>query len=285
MGCFDMVESIYGNTPDILSQLIRTMLIAKPGHKFIVADFSAIEARVLAWLAGEQWRMEAFKNGEDIYCASASQMFGVPVVKHGINGELRQKGKVAELACGYGGAAGALISMRKLKPELLAENVNAWFADREQSYMIRSMDYGNGRVARALLSDRYRRIDNMEIASAVLPLFAGQADMQVMSCEVTSNRMYLKIVNKRLEMDVVPGDTVQGGVIISNSEVGLNQPEQDGILNYLIQGGDLSQYGLSNAITRASQNVESYDRATALEGIGWQVATMPIQQWKEINSK
>ena len=99
MGCFDMVESIYGNTPDILSQLIRTMLIAKPGHKFIVADFSAIEARVLAWLAGEEWRMEAFKNGEDIYCASASQMFGVPVVKHGINGELRQKGKVAELAC------------------------------------------------------------------------------------------------------------------------------------------------------------------------------------------
>lgn len=79
--------------------------------------------------------------------------------------------------------------------------------------MIRSMDYGNGRMARALLSDRYRRIDNMEIASAVLPLFAGQADMQVMSCEVTEDRMYLKIVNRRLEMDVVPGDTVQGGVI------------------------------------------------------------------------
>ena len=99
MGCYDMIESIYGNTPDILSQLIRTMLIAKPGHKFIVADFSAIEARVLAWLAGEQWRMDAFKNGEDIYCASASHMFGVPVVKHGVNGELRQRGKVAELAC------------------------------------------------------------------------------------------------------------------------------------------------------------------------------------------
>ena len=99
MGCFDMVESIYGNTPDILSQLIRTMLIARPGHKFIVADFSAIEARVLAWLAGEQWRMDAFKNGDDIYCASASHMFGVPVVKHGVNGELRQRGKVAELAC------------------------------------------------------------------------------------------------------------------------------------------------------------------------------------------
>ena len=114
MGCFDMVESIYGNTPDILSQLCRTMLIPKEGSRFIVADFSAIEARVLAWLAGEQWRLEAFKNGADIYCASASQMFGVPVVKHGINGELRQKGKVAELACGYQGGAGALISMGAL---------------------------------------------------------------------------------------------------------------------------------------------------------------------------
>lgn len=99
MGCFDMVESIYGNTPDVLSQLIRTMLIPKEGHEFIVADFSAIEARVLAWLSGEQWRIDAFNKGEDIYCASASHMFGVPVVKHGINGELRQRGKVAELAC------------------------------------------------------------------------------------------------------------------------------------------------------------------------------------------
>ena len=114
MGCFDMVESIYGNTPDILSQLCRTMLIPKEGCRFIVADFSAIEARVLAWLAGEQWRLDAFRNGEDIYCASASQMFGVPVVKHGINGELRQKGKVAELACGYQGGPGALVSMGAL---------------------------------------------------------------------------------------------------------------------------------------------------------------------------
>ena len=133
MGCFDMVESIYGNTPDILSQLIRTMLIAKPGNKFIVADFSAIEARVLAWLAGEEWRMEAFKNGEDIYCASASQMFGVPVVKHGINGELRQKGKVAELACGYGGAAGALISMGALDMGLSEEELPNLIADWRSS--------------------------------------------------------------------------------------------------------------------------------------------------------
>ena len=115
MGEFELLESIYGNAPDILSQLIRTMLVPKEGHEFIVADFSAIEARVLAWLAGEQWRLEAFRNGEDIYCASASQMFGVPVVKHGVNGELRQKGKVAELACGYQGGSGALISMGALE--------------------------------------------------------------------------------------------------------------------------------------------------------------------------
>ena len=277
--------------------------------------------------------------------------------------------------------------MKKQKPELLAENVNAWFGDRDQSYMIRSMDYGFGRVARALLSDRYRRIDNLEIASAVLPLFAGQEGMEVMSCEVTENRLYLKIVNHRLEMACV-GDRVQAGVLISNSEVGLgavsvqplvytlactngmvvsslgerkthvgraakamedsfflysdetkeaedkafmlklrdttlaaieearfaqivgkleesnnaritgrvqdvieltgkafdlNQPEQDSIINYLIQGGNLSLYGLSNAITRASQDVESYDRATTLEGIGWQVATMEPTQWREIN--
>lgn len=130
MGCFDMVESIYGNTPDILSQLIRTMLIAKPGCIFTIADFSAIEARVLAWLAGETWRLDAFERGEDIYCASASQMFGVPVVKHGVNGELRQKGKVAELACGYGGAAGALISMGALdmglKESELPDIIESW---------------------------------------------------------------------------------------------------------------------------------------------------------------
>lgn len=130
MGCFDMIETLYGNTPDILSQLIRTMLIPKKGCEFIVADFSAIEARVLAWLAREQWRLDAFERGEDIYCASASQMFGVPVVKHGINGELRQKGKVAELACGYGGSAGALISMGALdmglKEDELPDIISSW---------------------------------------------------------------------------------------------------------------------------------------------------------------
>ena len=279
--------------------------------------------------------------------------------------------------------------MRAEKPELLAENVNAWFGDRDQSYMIRSMDYGSGRVARALLSDRYRRIDNLEVATAVLPLFAGREEMEVVSANVSDQRLYIKILNRRLEMEVVPGDYVQAGVVISNSEVGLgavsvqplvyrlvcsnglcvndlgerrahvgrsaktledsftiytdetleaedkafmlklrdttmaaieearfaqivgrlqettqakitgrvqdvieltgkafdlNQGEQDSILNYLIAGGDLSLYGLTNAITRASQDVDSYDRATALEGIGWQVATMPAAQWKEINA-
>lgn len=133
MGCFDMLEVIYGNTPDILSQLLRTMLIAKPGHQFIVADFSAIEARVLAWLAGEQWRIEAFNRGDDIYCASASQMFGVPVVKHGVNGELRQKGKVAELACGYGGASGALISMGALDMGLTEDELPGLIDDWRNS--------------------------------------------------------------------------------------------------------------------------------------------------------
>ena len=278
--------------------------------------------------------------------------------------------------------------MQSRKPELLAQNVNAWFGDRENSYMIRTMDYGAGRMARALLSDRYRRIDNMEIASAVLPLFAGSDQYEVVSSEVTENRLYLKIVNRRLEMAVVPGDIVQAGVMSSNSEVGLgsvsvqplvyrlvctngmvvndmgerknhvgraakavddsfhiysdetmeaedkafllklrdvtmaaieesrfaqvvgrlkeaagipitgkvtevveltaraygiNSDEQDSVLQHLIAGGDLSQYGLSNAITRASQDVESYDRATTLEGIGWQVAAMPAAQWKELN--
>lgn len=107
-GLYDEVEMFYEDVPDTLSQLIRTAFVPRPGYKFIVADFSAIEARVIAWLASEQWRMDAFANGEDIYCASASKMFGVPVVKHGENGHLRQKGKVAELACGYGGSVGAM---------------------------------------------------------------------------------------------------------------------------------------------------------------------------------
>lgn len=279
--------------------------------------------------------------------------------------------------------------MKTQKPELLSQNVNSWLASRDQSFMVRSMDYGAGRVARAFLSDRYRRIDNLEVATAVLPLFAGREEMEVISANVSDQKLFIKVLNKRLEMEVVPGDIVQAGVVISNSEVGLgavsvqplvyrlicsnglcvndfgerkahvgraakgldenyavytdetleaedrafllrlrditkaaleearfaqvvgrlkettqakitgrvqnvieltgkafdlNQGEQDSILNYLIAGGDLSLYGLTNAITRASQDIASYDRATALESIGWQVATMPSVQWKEINA-
>ena len=246
----------------------------------------------------------------------------------------------------------------------------------------------NPSVARALLSDRYRRIDNMEIATYVLPLFAGQSDMEVISSAVTESRLFIKVVNRRLEQEVKPGDVVQAGVVISNSEVGLgavsvqpliyrlvcsngliagdvgerrthigraveaadekyniysdetreaedkllllklrdatkaaleeskfamivdklrdsteakitghvpdvveltskayglNQGEQESILDYLIAGGDLSLYGLSNAVTRASQDIESYDRATTLENIGWQVVNMSPSQWREIN--
>ncbi len=110
-GEFDAVKERYDNIPDVLSQLIRTAFIPSEGKKFVVADFSAIEARVLSWLADEKWRIDAFANGEDIYCASASKMFGVPVEKNGVNSHLRQKGKIAELACGYGGSIGAIKAM------------------------------------------------------------------------------------------------------------------------------------------------------------------------------
>ena len=104
----DSLELCFKSVPDVLSQLIRTALVAKDGHTFLVADYAAIEARVIAYLAGEKWRMDVFAKGGDIYCSSASQMFKVPVEKHGVNGHLRQKGKIAELACGYGGGVGAL---------------------------------------------------------------------------------------------------------------------------------------------------------------------------------
>lgn len=280
--------------------------------------------------------------------------------------------------------------MAEKKPFLLAENVNAWLADKDQSYMVRSYDQGeNGMLARAFLSDRYRRLDNLDVAEATLPLFAVKEGFEIVSAAVTERKFYLKVVNHRLEMDVVPGDIVQAGVVISNSEVGLgsvsvqplvyrlvctngmtvndygerrthvgraaramedsfhiysdeamiaedkafmlklrdvtmaaieetrfamvvgklresvgvpitgrvqdvveltgktfgiNQDEQDSILKYLIEGGDLSKYGLSNAVTRASQDIESYDRATEFENLGWTIATMPQEQWKALNT-
>lgn len=120
---FEDLDLLFDSTPGVLSELIRTAFVPKPGCRFIVADFSAIEARVLAWFAGEQWRLDTFEQGGDIYCASASKMFGVPVVKHGENGHLRQKGKIAELALGYGGAVGALTSMGALEMGLQEEEL------------------------------------------------------------------------------------------------------------------------------------------------------------------
>ncbi|MCG1024520.1 DNA polymerase [Dehalobacter sp.] len=129
-GNFAALELLYDSIPEVLSELIRTAFIPKPGCKFIVADFSAIEARVIAWLAGENWRQGVFESGGDIYCASASQMFRVPVEKHGVNSHLRQKGKIAELALGYGGSVGALKAMGALEMGLeedeLQPLVSAW---------------------------------------------------------------------------------------------------------------------------------------------------------------
>ena len=129
-GDFDALAMLYEDIPDTLSQLIRTAFVPQDGRKFIVADFSAIEARVIAWIAGERWRLRVFEGGGDIYCASASQMFHVPVEKHGVNGHLRQKGKIAELALGYGGSVGALKSMGALEMGIAEEElqplVSAW---------------------------------------------------------------------------------------------------------------------------------------------------------------
>ena len=267
-------------------------------------------------------------------------------------------------------------------PELLTENVNAWLGRSGKRHMVRTLDS----TARAFLSDRYRRIDNYEIAQSVLPLVGEMDGANVESCEVTENRMYLKVVNPHLEAEVVKGDVVQAGIVISNSEVGLgsvsvmplvyrlvcsngmiindagqrkyhvgrqndsdwelfsdetlalddrafmakladivrtavdaakfavivnrlreaaeakitarsiptvveltaksygfNQTEQDDILQHLISGGDLTLWGLGNAVTRTASDVDSYDRATALESAGWQVTAMEPRLWRELN--
>ena len=158
-GDYDTLQLLYDDIPDTLSQLIRTAFVPRPGYKFIVSDFSAIEARVLAYLAGETWRSKVFAEGKDIYCASASQMFGVPVEKHGINGHLRQKGKIAELALGYGGSVGALKSMGALEMGLTEEElqplVNSW---RNSNPMITAfwwdIDYKSGMLFIMLPSGR-----------------------------------------------------------------------------------------------------------------------------------
>lgn len=151
----DILPVLYPSVSDVLSELVRTALIPSEGKKFIVADFSSIEARALSFLAGEQWKVDAFHNGEDIYCTTASRMFGVNVVKHGENGELRQKGKITELACGYGGSVGALISMGALKMGLeekeLQSLVDQW---RSANSNIVSYWYEVDRAAKQAIKKR-----------------------------------------------------------------------------------------------------------------------------------
>ena len=154
-GDYEMLELLYDSVPAVLSELIRTAFIPLPGYKFIVSDFSAIEARVLAFLAGETWRSKVFAEGKDIYCASASQMFGVPVEKHGINSHLRQKGKIAELALGYGGSVGALKSMGALEMGLSEEElqplVNFW---RASNPMITAFWWDVDRAVKTAITQR-----------------------------------------------------------------------------------------------------------------------------------
>lgn len=156
-GDYDMLQLLYDDIPDTLSQLIRTAFVPRPGYKFIVSDFSAIEARILAHLAGETWRSKVFVGGKDIYCASASQMFGVPVEKRGINSHLRQKGKIAELALGYGGSVGALISMGALDMGLPEEDlqplVNAW---RISNPMITAFWWDIDRAVKTAITQRIK---------------------------------------------------------------------------------------------------------------------------------
>ena len=155
MGDLEALDLLYDSVPQVLSELIRTSFVPKPGCKFIVSDYAAIEARVIAYIAGEQWRMEAFRNNEDIYCVSASRMFGVPVVKHGINGHLRQKGKTAELALGYGGGPNAMIAMGALengmKEEELQPTVDAWRAASPHICQLWT-DFGN--AAKTVIKER-----------------------------------------------------------------------------------------------------------------------------------
>ena len=160
---YETMEILYESPSDVLSQLIRTAFIPKEGTRFIVSDFSAIEARVLAWLAGEKWVLDAFENGEDIYCRTASRMFGVPVEKHGVNGHLRQKGKIATLACGYQGALGALKAMGGIEMGLsedeLQSIVDSW---REANPNIVSLwwdiDSVVKRVVKARTKEEYKNL-------------------------------------------------------------------------------------------------------------------------------
>lgn len=148
-GNYSLLSILYDSVPEVLSELVRTALIPRDGYKFVVADFSSIEARILAWLAGEEWKMKVFENGGDVYCKTAARMFKKPVVKHGINGELRAKGKQCELSCGYGGSVSALRNMGALesgmKEDELQPLVDLW---RESNPKTVSLWYDIDRAAK-----------------------------------------------------------------------------------------------------------------------------------------
>ena len=204
-GDYDTLQLLYDDIPDTLSQLIRTAFIARDGYKFIVSDFSAIEARVLAFLAGETWRSKVFAEGKDIYCASASQMFSVPVEKHGINGHLRQKGKIAELALGYGGSVGALKSMGALEMGLSEEElqplVNSW---RNSNPMITAFWWDIDRAVKTTITQRI------------------QTEVRGIHFFYKSGMLFIKLPSGRLLSYVKPriGETQFGGASVTYEGVG-----------------------------------------------------------------
>ena len=205
IGDYDTLQLLYDDIPDTLSQLIRTAFIARDGYKFIVSDFSAIEARVLAFLAGETWRSKVFAEGKDIYCASAGQMFGVPVEKHGINGHLRQKGKIAELALGYGGSVGALKSMGALEMGLSEEElqplVNSW---RSSNPMITAFWWDVDRAVKTTITQRI------------------QTEVRGIKFFYKSGMLFIKLPSGRLLSYVKPriGENQFGGESVTYEGVG-----------------------------------------------------------------
>ena len=205
VGDYDTLQLLYDDIPDTLSQLIRTAFVPRPGYKFIVSDFSAIEARVLAYLAGETWRSKVFAEGKDIYCASASQMFGVPVEKHGINGHLRQKGKIAELALGYGGSVGALKSMGALEMGLTEEElqplVNSW---RNSNPMITAFWWDIDRSVKTTITQRI------------------QTEVRGIRFFYKSGMLFIKLPSGRLLSYVKPriGENQYGGESVTYEGVG-----------------------------------------------------------------
>lgn len=204
-GDYDTMQLLYDDIPDALSQLIRTAFIARDGYKFIVSDFSAIEARVLAFLADETWRSKVFAEGKDIYCASASQMFGIPVEKHGINGHLRQKGKIAELALGYGGSVGALKSMGALEMGLSEEElqplVNSW---RSSNPMITAFWWDIDRAVKTTITQRI------------------QTEVRGIKFFYQSGMLFIKLPSGRLLSYVKPriGENQFGGESVTYEGVG-----------------------------------------------------------------